>query len=191
MGVIPNVSSALLLFPLFHHSHSLTSLEQIAIFNLAFVSWLYHSSRENDIEDICEPSTVTSFLYAIDHLQIQLGLMHVILVRNSVLTQYPVLYASGMIAVALNDIVDIDSSANKLTAILMLCNIAQVLYNMKEAYTFVILATGIAAAVRGYKGSVLIGDEHKDAYVNSLTDWSEWDKCMWHGGMSLVMSTMV
>jgi len=181
MGAIPNISSILLLFPIAYHYASLSILEKIIIANTALVSLLYHTSREMDVDTSPNPATI--LLYTIDHLQIQCGFTY-ILFRNYDMNPYATFAIYTVVVI--NDFVDVNSSANKLTALLLLSNVLKTLIQ-SSATNIALLFVGLCIATRGYQGTQLIDNVNKD----ELTVWSEGEKCMWHGGMALVIAAIL
>ena len=180
----PNLSSILLLFPLAYHYASLGTLEKIALANTALVSLLYHTSREMDVNTSSSPATM--WLYMIDHLQIQCGLTYV-LFRNYDIS--PCATFAVYTFVIVNDFVDVDSSANKLTALLLLSNVLKTLWTVHSISNIVLLFVGLGLAKGGYQGTQLIDIQGQGD--GELTEWSEWDKCKWHGGMGLVITAII
>ena len=206
MGSCPNLSSTLLLIPLLFNWSRFCETERWSFVSLAFVSSVYHTSRESDIrtfkitqkrndfaerDDFAEPSLPTYVLYKIDHLQIQLGLTHMLLSKFGILGNWVIFKRTVWAIVACNDIFDIDNSANKLTAILMgilVCSKIFCLFCNAELFGLVGLFVGIFGSFWGYRGSFLIRNSTNHRRINRLTEWSETNKCMWHGGMAIVVT---
>jgi len=151
------------------------------IANTALVSLLYHTSREMGVDTSTNPATI--ILYTIDHLQIQCGFIY-ILFRNYDMNPYATFAIYTFVIV--NDFADVDSSANKLTALLLVSNVLKTLVQ-SSATNIALLFVGLGIATRGYQGTQLIDNVTKD----ELTVWSEGEKCMWHGGMGLVIAAII
>jgi len=186
MGAIPNLSSVLLFIPLLQHYHELSFYENLSLISFAVTSFLFHSSREHDIATTGDLSVRTYYLYKLDHLHIQLGLAY-ILARHYI-PHHPFLYAMFIMLVIANDIINIDHSANKLTAILIAINLVRTIYmstNISE--TVVIILACLLIAKGSFKGSEALPPDADGIY----SEWTEWDKCKWHLSMGIVISMMI
>jgi len=188
MGTVPNISSIFLLIPLLHNYHALSLYENLSIISFALTSFLFHSSREYDIATTDDLSLRTYYLYKLDHLHIQMGLVY-ILARHYI-SEYPLLYSCFVTFVIVNDLMNINSSANKLTAILIAINLIRTIIMSPNPFeTIILIILCLCIAKGSFKGSDVPSSEADSGFGHMK--WSEWDKCKWHLSMGILISMMI
>ena len=171
MGLRTNLSSTLLLLPLVYHHATLTQAEKAAFVNLAFVSALFHSMRERDMAACGAFGPISQFLYKLDHANIHIGLAYLLT---------PTYATATVLLLEL-----LPSASNASTAALSVYHLVRTIYHA-TAIHMLALAMGLAVAKHGYRGTNVLVTES-----SAGTSWSEWHKCMWHGGMGVVLTVVM
>ncbi len=179
MGFQINISSILLFIPCIFHRTYLSNTEHVALFSLFMISALFHSSRERDLntnDSLCL-SLQTKNLYKLDFLQIQMGLIYLVL---NTLPIHIVLYLLVL------------EVSNSFTVAIMYYHLIRtvfMIYQQTNALHLVGLLVGILLAKYGYRGTSLYCN--KKTTLLKGTPWSEWHKCFWHGGMGIIITIVI
>ena len=162
-----NISSLFLLLPLFFTP--LNSMEIIMIGSVSFVSFLYHTNRERDKENGLELSQSTTTLYYIDRFQIQLGFTYILL------KSFPLQFTLPLYFISLYLYKD-----HYILAFIVLCCMIKV--GITNPVNLMVVFIGLFIAYFGYQGMPIQEGKYQ------ITNWSELNKCMWHGGMGICVT---
>ena len=164
-----NISSILLLTPLI--ATRLMTGEKLALIFFALASLAYHTSREHDRVASGKFTTLSSFLYKLDHTNIQLGLVY-LLDKSTDMTTYAFVVA--------NALTDYRSSSDILTAVLVSVDASMTMYRAC-IFDGLVLCVALSLAAYGYRGTA----------SSTVTRWHELDKCLWHGGVGVALGIMI
>jgi len=129
------------------------------------------------------PLATTRYLYKVDHIQIHIGLAYLLMKALDLPFSLigSKLWYSIVVINEHSGIVNISTSLHAIGVACMFFLSA----DMIRRSCFLL---GMFIASRGYKGCNISG---KGASDNTYTPWDESSKCMWHGGMSVLMTLVI
>ena len=169
MGLLFNISSIFILLPLvvcYNKCLALSDNETLGVISIAIVSSLYHSNREIDAKNGLYLQKYTNNLYCLDRLQIQIAFTYIFFKNFSFTYIYQILLY--LISIY-------NYNSNIILGSLIISNI------LYSANNIIIILVGLVFADLGYQGMLLLEPHGK------ITEWSEIRKCMWHGGMGIII----
>jgi len=168
-----NISSTLLALPcvLYHYfyGHEFSAMEVSLLVHLMVSSLTFHTYRE-----LASTTRKTlAMLYGIDHYYINCGLWYFV---NKNVYDCGVLNGLGYTLLMLNELTLDHYDGNVSTFVMIAVVYVHKLLVVSWVQTYV-MGVAMVVAVAGFDGT----------FEQRLSPWSQWKKCMWHGGMGVLI----
>jgi hypothetical protein len=175
--LLVNLSSFLLALPsvLYHYlyGHVFSDMETSLLVRMVLASWTYHTLREIHLN---AKNVHVMVAYGIDHYFINCGLWYFI--NRDVYDMGWGVHSAGYVLWAYNEFAMTPANANIFTLYMFVIVYIRALWVSSWVQRYV-LGVATAVAMAAYDGDMNV--------VNRLTPWPEWKKCMWHGGMGVIV----